>query len=136
MARERGEVGGGCRWSHTHTDLELYRDSECLRAVGKLSGCRKPRGRRQQRGEDGSLKCRFRATLEPRKRLSAPAYLYPCLLRSHAFSSSFRPPPFSLDFTVSSSLLFLSLPLVRRPTSSFLSSHRCFSRWSLDLLSA
>lgn len=52
----------------THTERGLSRDSECLRVVRKLSGSRKPRGRRQQR-KDGRLKCRFHATLEPRKRL-------------------------------------------------------------------
>lgn len=69
-----------CAYRDTHTSArareqrqlrKLSRDAECLRAVRKLLGSTRGWRRRRKR-TDRRLKCRFRATLEPRKHLNAP----------------------------------------------------------------
>lgn len=84
--------------TYIHTDMhtclceqlrKLSRDAECLQAVRKLSGFQRVRtsqGRGWKR-LDRRLKCRFRATLEPRKHLSplaritsTPSLLFPLSL--------------------------------------------------------
>lgn len=77
---------------------KLSRCAECLRAVRKLSASSESvLGGWWWKRKDRRLKCRFRATLEPRKHLNLPCS------HSHAFifSRAHPKPPLLLRFTFS-----------------------------------